>query len=440
MRDPTPDTLNPNDPENVMRDFQNMVSHLMGPQFQTGQAGRSGPETLYATHASPFGGGFSFGGGRGRVVGSRVTFTSSNGGPLRPRDPDAPQPAGPPVDDLAGYASPPHPRVVNGRTLYVVSIRAPPDNLARILGSMFGAFGPPPGQHAPDNAPVMPGLQGLFATLFNPANARSGDAVYTQEALDQIISTLMEQSPSSNAPGPASPDAIAALPKKNLTEKELGPEGKGECSVCMDDVKIGDEVVSLPCAHWFHEQCASAWLSEHNTCPICRKGIEGESSTSSSSRRASQTPPTTRNEHRARRLSTARQRLSRENTVSGRNEARLDAIRNAGRFSPTEDNNNNGFSRSWGTPPPVPHDTRPTMPTSAVGEDYAAPMPGSFFRQPSDMSDHQRDGRRGTSGSDRSRDSQSRRSSQSGGSNGGGGGGGPMSWIRDRFGSGRRAD
>lgn len=111
-----------------------------------------------------------------------------------------------------------------------------------------------------------------------PANARSGDAVYTQEALDRIISNLMEQHPTSNAPGPASPDAISSLPKIHLSEKELGPEHKGECSVCMDDVAIGDEVVALPCTHWFHEACASAWLSEHNTCPICRKGIEGNSS------------------------------------------------------------------------------------------------------------------------------------------------------------------
>jgi hypothetical protein len=80
-----------------------------------------------------------------------------------------------------------------------------------------------------------------------------------------------------NAPGPASADAIAALPMKNLDDNSLGPAGKGECLICMDDVYIGDEVVSLPCAHWFHETCAGAWLSEHNLCPICRKAISGTS-------------------------------------------------------------------------------------------------------------------------------------------------------------------
>jgi len=30
----------------------------------------------------------------------------------------------------------------------------------------------------------------------------------------------------------------------------------------------------LPCKHWFHEDCVVLWLKEHNTCPICRTPIE----------------------------------------------------------------------------------------------------------------------------------------------------------------------
>jgi len=123
--------------------------------------------------------------------------------------------------------------------------------------------------------PLM-GLHGLFAGLLSPALAVSGDAVYSQEALDRIISTLMEQHPTSNAPGPAPPEAIASLPKKKVDEKMLGPQGKAECSVCMDDVVLGEEVVVLPCSHWFHEVCVKVWLSEHNTCPICRTGVSAE--------------------------------------------------------------------------------------------------------------------------------------------------------------------
>jgi E3 ubiquitin-protein ligase RNF115/126 len=286
---------------------------------------------------------------------------------------------------------------------------------------------PRPGEQRGDGQPGMPiGLQGIFASLLNPANARHGDAVYSQEALDQIISNLMEQHPTSNAPGPASPDAIASLPKQKLDEKLLGPEGKGECSVCMDDVKIGDEVVVLPCNHWFHETCAGMWLGEHNTCPICRKGIEGEAPTAEG-RRSSQagpTAPTTRNEHRARRLSqsgySARSdAAANRNPVSGRNEGRLNSIRSAA-----------------GLPPEEPHQPRRWQvvgePNRNDDDEYTRRMPGSYRRRDSEMSaDNERESRRGnTSGSDLSRES--RRSSHSG-NGGGSSGNGAMAWLRDRF-------
>lgn len=177
----------------------------------------------------------------------------------------------------------------------------------------------------------------------------------------------------------------------------------------------------------------------------------------STSRRPSQTSPTSRNDHRARRLS----RLGRENsgrydtfaaqarhdaTLSrneSRNEERLEQIRNLSRFSPpptgpdrdatNPPSSSTGWGSSrWSTPPPVPHESRPHM---NIEEDYAGPMPGSFHRRPSDMSENQRDPRRGnTSESDRSR----RSSQQSDRSAGGGGGGGVGGWLRDRFGGGRR--
>lgn len=101
----------------------------------------------------------------------------------------------------------------------------------------------------------------------------SGDAVYSEEALDRIITQMMDQNHQGSAPGPASAAAIAALPKKPADKTMMGSDGKAECSVCMDAVEIGDEVTVLPCNHWFHGECVGAWLKEHDTCPHCRAGI-----------------------------------------------------------------------------------------------------------------------------------------------------------------------
>lgn len=156
----------------------------------------------------------------------------------------------------------------------------PVDDLNNVLASLFGALGDHPGQRTPGTQPGQPGqppqmnpLAALFAAVLNPDLAHHGDFVYTQEALDRIISQLMEQNATGNAPGPATAEAIAALPKKKVSVEMLGPDGRAECSICMDEVNVGDEVTELPCHHWFHQQCVGMWLGEHDTCPHCRKGI-----------------------------------------------------------------------------------------------------------------------------------------------------------------------
>jgi len=46
------------------------------------------------------------------------------------------------------------------------------------------------------------------------------------------------------------------------------------CPVCTDSYAPGDTIVRLPlCGHIFHESCALAWLTKHNSCPYCRKEL-----------------------------------------------------------------------------------------------------------------------------------------------------------------------
>ncbi|OAL23005.1 hypothetical protein AYO22_06913 [Fonsecaea multimorphosa] len=98
----------------------------------------------------------------------------------------------------------------------------------------------------------------LLQQMLNPANARSGDMVFSQEAFDRVMTQLMEQHNGSTAPPPASEEAILSLKKKQVDREMLGEEGKAECSICMDNVELGNEVTVLPCNHWFHGDCKIA--------------------------------------------------------------------------------------------------------------------------------------------------------------------------------------
>ncbi|KAL3766062.1 hypothetical protein ACHAW5_007757 [Stephanodiscus triporus] len=57
----------------------------------------------------------------------------------------------------------------------------------------------------------------------------------------------------------------------NILSKEADSH---TCPVCTDSYAPGDTIVRLPvCGHIFHESCALAWLTKHNTCPYCRKEL-----------------------------------------------------------------------------------------------------------------------------------------------------------------------
>ncbi|CAB3989950.1 RING finger 141, partial [Paramuricea clavata] len=45
-----------------------------------------------------------------------------------------------------------------------------------------------------------------------------------------------------------------------------------ECCICME--RHSD--VSLACAHSYCKECIHQWFDEHNTCPICRKKVQGQ--------------------------------------------------------------------------------------------------------------------------------------------------------------------
>ena len=70
-------------------------------------------------------------------------------------------------------------------------------------------------------------------------------------------------------------DSRATTPTHPLVLQHLAiidPPGT-ECSICTEDTPDQVWTKLEPCGHKFHRSCCRTWLSEHNTCPLCRQTV-----------------------------------------------------------------------------------------------------------------------------------------------------------------------
>ncbi|KAG6335467.1 hypothetical protein ID866_3617 [Astraeus odoratus] len=111
-----------------------------------------------------------------------------------------------------------------------------------------------------------------FSDALGGQGGRWGDYVFSQEALDQIMTQLMENS-TAGRPVPATDQIIADLPRDVL--EEGSPLLTKDCAVCKEQFTLHPDddgeliVVTLPCKHPFHEDCILPWLKSNGTCPVC---------------------------------------------------------------------------------------------------------------------------------------------------------------------------
>ncbi|EPY50649.1 ubiquitin-protein ligase E3 [Schizosaccharomyces cryophilus OY26] len=142
-------------------------------------------------------------------------------------------------------------------------------DLGSILERIFGSLNQNEGQQGEGETPFNPA--NIFANVFNLAG-NPGDYAWGARGLDDIISQLMEQAQGHNAPPPASEEIISKLKVQSPPVDLLGEEN--ECTICMENFKETDQVIQLPCSHFFHENCVKPWLRVNGTCAICRAPID----------------------------------------------------------------------------------------------------------------------------------------------------------------------
>ncbi|KAJ1281458.1 hypothetical protein BS78_04G307400 [Paspalum vaginatum] len=63
---------------------------------------------------------------------------------------------------------------------------------------------------------------------------------------------------------------LRRLARRGRRPQQAGAEACDECAVCLEELRAGDVVARLPCAHRFHWSCAVPWVQAASRCPVCR--------------------------------------------------------------------------------------------------------------------------------------------------------------------------
>ncbi|XP_068603463.1 E3 ubiquitin-protein ligase RNF115 isoform X2 [Brachionichthys hirsutus] len=104
------------------------------------------------------------------------------------------------------------------------------------------------------------------AALVLRLHGNPGDYVWGRGGLDAAVAE-------NAGPPPAEKRMISSLPVVCVSQEQT--ECKLECPVCREEYSLGESVRKLPCLHYFHGGCIVPWLELHDTCPVCRKSLDG---------------------------------------------------------------------------------------------------------------------------------------------------------------------
>ncbi|XP_042484645.1 E3 ubiquitin-protein ligase RING1-like [Macadamia integrifolia] len=107
------------------------------------------------------------------------------------------------------------------------------------------------------------------------ASDSSDDLLRDGPYLDRLIQHLADPDDDSfaryhhPASTPASKSSVESIPTVKITSSLLAVDTL-LCAVCKDEFVVDVEAKQLPCKHLYHCDCILPWLSQHNSCPVCR--------------------------------------------------------------------------------------------------------------------------------------------------------------------------
>lgn len=143
----------------------------------------------------------------------------------------------------------------------------------------FPGFGPRPNGPAPGGAGGFNPLEMLFGGGFGhggPGNMQVDPTLIENffgpgaaAGFHMGAQTAPAEEPRNSAP-PTSKSILRSLPRIKVSKNDIEKNESNECSICLDELVLGQPALRIPCGHLYHEDCVYDWLKKSNECPVCR--------------------------------------------------------------------------------------------------------------------------------------------------------------------------
>jgi len=103
----------------------------------------------------------------------------------------------------------------------------------------------------------------LVENLFGPGGFPGGFPMGAQGG--------QPEAPDANARAPpTAKSTLRTLPRIKVSKHDIEKNESNECSICLDELVLGEDALRIPCGHLYHEDCVNDWLKKSNECPVCR--------------------------------------------------------------------------------------------------------------------------------------------------------------------------
>ena len=63
---------------------------------------------------------------------------------------------------------------------------------------------------------------------------------------------------------------LRQFPENKINNLNILNDENKRCIICLEEYKINDETIVLPCFHFFHKNCIINWTKNKAICPLCK--------------------------------------------------------------------------------------------------------------------------------------------------------------------------